>query len=217
MKQVAVLLSGCGVFDGSEIHEVVLSLLAIAQSGAEYQCFAPDEEQLHVVNHLSGEVEAHQSRNVLIESARIARGEIKDVTQIDVSDFDALIIPGGFGAAKNLSDYAVSGADCEVKPQIIEAVDKFKSANKPVGFMCIAPIMIPRIYGPKAKATIGSDEDTAFAFNCMGGQHETAAVDHIVVDEENKIVSTPAYMLANSILEANEGISKLVRKVIEMA
>ena len=217
MKRVAVLLSGCGVFDGTEIHESVLTLLAIAQAGAEYQCFAPNELQLHVVNHLSGEVEAEQSRNVLVESARIARGEITDITQMDVEQFDALIVPGGFGAAKNLSDYAVSGADCEVKPQVIDAVDKFKQANKPVGFMCIAPIMIPRIYGPQAKATIGNDKDTAFAFNCMGGQHEDAAVDQIVIDEENKVVSTPAYMLANSIIEANAGISKLVNKVLEMA
>ena len=217
MKQVAVLLSGCGVFDGTEIHESVLTLLAIAQAGAEYQCFAPNEAQMHVVNHLSGEVEEKQSRNVLVESARIARGEIKEVGDLDAHQFDALIVPGGFGAAKNLSDYAINGADCEVKPQVIEAVDKFKSANKPVGFMCIAPIMIPRIYGPKAKATIGNDEDTAFAFNCMGGQHEATTVDDIVIDEENKIVSTPAYMLANSILEANTGISKLVNKVIEMA
>ena len=217
MKQVAVLLSGCGVFDGTEVHEAVLTLLAIAQAGAEYHCFAPNEDQMNVVNHISGEVEIDHNRNVLVESARIARGEIKDVTQIDIEQFDALIVPGGFGAAKNLSDYAVSGADCEVKPQVIEAVDKFKLANKPVGFMCIAPIMIPRIYGPKAKATIGKDEDTAFAFNCMGGQHESSEVDSIVVDEENKIVSTPAYMLANSIIEANAGISKLVAKVIEMS
>ncbi|MBM7072578.1 isoprenoid biosynthesis glyoxalase ElbB [Shewanella sp. 202IG2-18] len=216
MKRVAVLLSGCGVFDGTEVHEGVLTLLAIAQAGAEYECFAPNEDQMHVVNHLTGEVEESQQRNVLIESARIARGEICDVSKIDVDQFDALIVPGGFGVAKNLSDYAVSGADCEVKPQVIEAVDKFKVASKPVGFMCIAPIMIPRIYGPKAKATIGNDEDTAFAFNCMGGQHESTAVDNIVIDEENKIVSTPAYMLANSIIEANAGISKLVNKVIEM-
>ena len=217
MKRVAVLLSGCGVFDGTEVHEAVLTLLAIAQTGSTYQCFAPNETQMHVVNHLSGEVEADQSRNVLVESARIARGEIKDITEIEAEQFDALIVPGGFGAAKNLSDYAESGADCEVKPQVVAAVDKFKSASKPVGFMCIAPIMIPRIYGPKAKATIGHDQDTAFAFNCMGGEHKAVDVDQIVVDEENKLVSTPAYMLANSILEANAGISKLVNKVIEMA
>ncbi len=217
MKRVAVLLSGCGVFDGTEIHESVLTLLAIARAGAEYQCFAPDEAQLHVINHLSGEVEAGHSRNVLVESARIARGDITDITELDVDQFDALIVPGGFGAAKNLSDYAVSGADCEVKHQVIEAVNKFKTADKPVGFMCIAPVMIPRIYGPEAKATIGNDKDTASAFNRMGGQHENAAVDQIVIDKKNKVVSTPAYMLANSIAEANEGISKLVAKVIEMA
>ncbi|MGB0894392.1 MAG: isoprenoid biosynthesis glyoxalase ElbB [Parashewanella sp.] len=216
MKQVAVLLSGCGVFDGSEIHESVLTLLSIEQAGAKYQCFAPDIDQMHVVDHLTGEQQT-QTRNVLVESARIARGEIKKTTELQVDKYDALVIPGGFGAAKNLCSFATSGAECEISPLVSDAINQFKDARKPVGFICIAPVMIPKIYGNGVQGTIGTDIETATAFNDMGGSHHNATVEDIVVDAKNKIVSTPAYMLAQSITEAHTGINKLVRKVLELS
>lgn len=216
MKKIAVLLSGSGVFDGSEIHESVLTLLALSKMAVEYQCFAPNIEQMHVVNHLTGEVESGESRNVLVESARIARGEVLPTDALLIEEFDALIIPGGFGAAKNLCNFATNGSDCEISPLVSEFVAEFAKTNKPVGFICIAPIMIPRLYGEGVIATIGNDSETAQAFNLMGGSHQDAIVEDIVVDEKNKIVSTPAYMLAGNIAEASIGIEKLVKKVVEM-
>ncbi|MBT1450257.1 isoprenoid biosynthesis glyoxalase ElbB [Glaciecola sp. XM2] len=215
MKKVAVVLSGCGVFDGAEIQESVLSLLHIAKAGASYQCFAPDVAQMHTLNHITGE-EMGEPRNVLIEASRISRGDIKPVDELDAASFDALIVPGGFGAAKNLSDFAVNGANCNIEKSTFEALQSFAKAKKPAGYICIAPAMIPLIYGESAKATIGTDPDTAAAINTMGGQHVECAVRDIVIDEANKLVSTPAYMLAESILQADEGIKKLVDEVLNM-
>ena len=217
MKKVAVLLSGCGVFDGAELHESVLTLLEIANAGASYQCFAPDIAQLHVVNHLTGEVDTTDSRNVLVESARIARGEIKSVAALDINEFDALIIPGGFGAAKNLCNFALAGANHVVDKSVEQFISQFSQASKPIGFMCISPVMIPQFYSAGVTGTIGSDVDTAAAFEQQGGCHQVAAVDAIVVDEVNKVVSTPAYMLADNILDAHKGITKLVTSVLSMA
>ena len=216
MKKVAVLLSGCGVFDGAELHESVLTLLEIANAGASYQCFAPDIAQLHVVNHLTGEVDTTDSRNVLVESARIARGEIKSVAALDINEFDALIIPGGFGAAKNLCNFALAGANHVVDKSVEQFISQFSQASKPIGFMCISPVMIPQFYSAGVTGTIGSDVDTAAAFEQQGGCHQVAAVDAIVVDEVNKVVSTPAYMLADNILDAHKGITKLVTSVLSM-
>ena len=217
MKKIAVLLSGCGVFDGSEIHEAVLTLLALAKAGVSYQCFAPDMPQLHVINHAAGAVAETETRNVLVESARIARGEIKATTELDISEFDGLVIPGGFGAAKNLCDFAVNGANMQISPLVTEFVGQFIKANKVVGFICIAPIMIPQLFGAGAQGTIGTDADTAAAFNAMGGDHQVVAVDEVVVDAAHKVVSTPAYMLAGNIVEVHNGIEKLVAKVVELA
>jgi enhancing lycopene biosynthesis protein 2 len=217
MKNIAILLSGCGVFDGSEIHESVLTMLALSKAGAGYQCFAPDMPQMHVVNHSTGKVDAGESRNVLVESARIARGKVEATGALDVSRFDGLIIPGGFGAAKNLCDFAVSGSECQVTPAVAEFISEFELAKKPVGFICISPVMIPLLYGQGAKGTIGTDHATAEAFTLMGGEHHNARVHEIVVDEARKIVSTPAYMLATNIAEANSGIEKLVAKVLALA
>lgn len=216
MKKFAVLLSGAGVFDGSELHEAVLTLLSVTQAGASYQCFAPDIAQMHVVNHLTGEVDVEDKRNVLVESARIARGEIKVTTDLVIGEFDGLLIPGGFGAAKNLCNFAVAGSECEVAPEVIDFINEFIEAKKPVGFICISPVMIPKLYN-QARGTIGHDTETAHAFNLMGGQHVEANVEQIVVDEANKLVSTPAYMLAENIAQAQIGIDKLVKKVIELA
>lgn len=215
MKKIAVILSGCGVFDGSEISEAVLTLLHIAKSNAQYQCFAPNIEQMHVLNHQTGE-EMTQARNVLTESARIARGEITDLKELQVEQFDAVILPGGFGVAKNLSDFAIKGQNAQVNPIVFKACKAFADAKKPAGYICIAPALIPLIYGQDTQATIGNDPDTASALNAMGAHHVECSVDNIVVDEKHKVVSTPAYMLANSIIEADSGIACLVQKVLSL-
>ena len=214
-KKIAVILSGCGVYDGTEIHESVITLLRLDQRGCQVQCFAPDIAQMHVVNHLTGE-EMAESRNVLVESARIARGEIKAITEANVDDFDALIMPGGFGAAKNLSDFAVEGAGCTVDLQVQALAEAFAEARKPVGLICISPALAAKIYGPGVTCTIGNDPDTAKAIDKMGGTHQECEVTDIVEDTARKLVSTPAYMRAKTIGEAAAGINKLVDRVIEL-
>ncbi len=215
MKKIAVILAGCGVYDGSEINEAILTLLHIAKNGASYQCFAPDIEQFHIINHLTGE-EVPGNRNVLVESARIVRGEIKALDELDVAQFDAMIIPGGFGVAKNLSNFAIKGAEASVNEQVLTVCKAFASANKAAGYMCIAPALIPFIY-TNAQLTIGDDSDTAAALTTLGAQHTECAVDDIVIDQQHKLVTTPAYMLAESILDADAGIAKLVAKVVALS
>ncbi|MFD2640761.1 isoprenoid biosynthesis glyoxalase ElbB [Pseudomonas japonica] len=214
-KKVAVILSGCGVYDGAEIHESVITLLRLDQRGAQVQCFAPNIAQLHVINHLTGE-QMPESRNVLVESARIARGNIKDLREADVDDFDALIVPGGFGAAKNLSSFAVDGPGCTVHPDVLVVAEAFAEAGKPVGLICISPALAAKIYGPGVVCTIGNDADTSAAIVKMGGTHEECDVHDIVEDTQRKLVTTPAYMLAQSISDAAGGIYKLVDRVLEL-
>ena len=213
MKKVGVVLSGCGVYDGSEIHETVLTLLALARNGAEAVCFAPDKTQSDVINHLTGEPLA-ESRNVLIEAARIARGQIRPLSEAHAAELDALIVPGGFGAAKNLSDFAHQGSACRVDSDLKTLALQMHEAGKPLGFICIAPAMLPAIFDIPLRLTIGTDIDTAEAIEDMGGEHIPCPVDDIVVDEENRIVTTPAYMLAENIAEAATGIEKLVTRVL---
>lgn len=215
-KKVAVILSGCGVYDGAEIHESVLTLLRLDQRGAVVQCFAPNVAQLHVVDHYSGD-EMDETRNVLVESARIARGQIKDVKELHVGDFDAVILPGGFGVAKNLSDFVVSGANCSVQADVLSATQAFVKAGKPVGLMCIAPALAAKIFGAGVICTIGKDHDTAAALTQMGAEHHECEVSDIVEDAQYKLVTTPAYMLAQSISEAAAGINKLVDRVLELS
>ena len=215
-KKVAVILSGCGVYDGAEIHESVITLLRLDQRGAQVQCFAPNIDQLHVIDHLRGEATA-ETRNVLVESARIARGNVKDVTTLKAADFDALIVPGGFGAAKNLSNFATEGAACSVQADVLAACQDFAKAGKPVGLMCIAPALAASIYGQGVTCTIGTDEGTAAALTQMGANHTPCEVSDIIEDAEHKLVTTPAYMLAQSIAEAAVGINKLVDRVLELA
>ena len=214
-KHVAVILSGCGVYDGTEIHESVITLLRLDQRGAKVQCFAPDIAQLHVINHLTGE-EMPESRNVLVESARIARGEVKDISEAKVEDFDALIVPGGFGAAKNLSSFASEGTACNVQADVLALAEAFAEAGKPIGLMCISPAIAAKIYGPGVTCTIGNDPDTAAAVEKMGAIHQECEVSEIVEDKARKLVSTPAYMLAQSISEAASGINKMVDRVLEL-
>ena len=217
MKKVAVVLSGCGVFDGAEIYESVLTLLAIEQGGARYQCMAPDIDQFHVINHRNGEVMEDQRRNVLTEAARLARGEIIDLKEAVPEDYDALIIPGGFGAAKNLSNFAIAGDETIVNEDLQQFARNIQAAGKPVGLICIAPAMTPLLFGEGALCTIGNDADTAAAIVRMGGQHQMCDSGNIVIDEQRKIVTTPAYMLAGSISEAAAGINKLVAKVLQLS
>ena len=217
MARIGVLLSGCGVFDGSEIHEAVITLLALDRAGAEIICMAPDMDQYHVINHLTQEV-VDEKRNVLVESARIARGEIRDLKAVRASDLDGLIMPGGFGAAKNLSDFAEKGPDASVHPQVKRILEEMNGAGKPVGAICIAPATLTRaLSGKNPEVTIGSDQATASAIEAMGGQHKTCTVDMIHFDDKNNIVTTPAYMLGPGIKDVAKGIEKLVQKVLELA
>lgn len=217
MKKVAVILSGCGVFDGSEIQESVLTLLALDRANAEYQCLAPNILQHHITNHLTREVEVLDKRNVLVESARIARGEIFDLDKAKSEDYDAVIFPGGFGAATNLCNFAEQGAALEVQPSVLAFTRKMFASGKPMGFICISPVMISKICGVSVKQTIGNDTQTANAINKMGGHHVVCGVTQMVVDEKYKIVSTPAYMLARRISEAAAGVDALVCEVLALA
>ncbi|BDV41179.1 glutamine amidotransferase [Geotalea uraniireducens] len=217
MKKIGVVLSGCGVYDGSEIHEAVLTLLAIDRLGAEAVCMAPDMA-FREVNHLTSQ-ETGATRNTLVESARIARGKIRDIKEVSAAELDALIFPGGYGAAKNLCNFAEKGADATIHPEVARLIREIAGARKPIGAICIAPALIAATLGRdfRPKVTIGTDSGTAAAITGTGSEHVNCPVREFVVDRENKIVTTPAYMLANRISEAAEGIEKAVKAVIELA
>jgi enhancing lycopene biosynthesis protein 2 len=215
-KKIGVVLSGCGVYDGSEIHEAVLTLLAIDRNGAEALCMAPDMD-LAEIDHLSGQPTGG-SRNVLVESARIARGNISNIAGVKAVDIDAIIFPGGFGAAKNLCDFAMKGADTSVNPEVARLLKEMAAAKKPIGAICIAPALIARVLGKEyaPQVTIGNDAGTAAAINSTGSLHVNCPVRELVIDSKNRIVTTPAYMLAGCISEAADGIEKAVKAVIGM-
>lgn len=216
MARIGVLLAGCGVNDGSEIHEAVLTMLALDRLGVECLCMAPNIEQRDVVNHLSGEA-VSEIRNVLVESARIARGEISDLLDISVSDIDAVILPGGFGAAKNLCDFAIAGAQTVVFPEVLRLLQAMHKAKKPIGAICIAPAVLARALGSfKPEMTIGNDLATAKLLESFGARHRDCPVDDIVVDQRNRLVTTPAYMLGPGLREVVTGIDKLVRQIVDM-
>lgn len=215
MKNIAVVLSGSGVYDGSEIHEATLTMLSIAQHGAKYQCFAPDINQAHVVNHVTGE-EMHEIRNVMVEAARIARGNIKPLTEYKADDFDALVFPGGFGAAKNLCTFAFDGPDCIVIPEVEEAIKSTVNAKKPIGALCISPVIVAKVLGD-VEVTIGSDKGTRDAIIEMGGKHKNTTHGEIIVDKKYKLVTTPCYMLDATIDQIATGAENVVKKVLEMA
>lgn len=216
-KRVGVLLSGCGVFDGSEIHEAVLTLLYLNRAGARVVCTAPNCEQFHVINHMTQQVMT-EKRNVLLESARIARGDIRDLREVTSTDVDALILPGGFGAAKNLSDFAIKGPEAQVHPEVLRLLQEMRASQKPIGAICIAPAtLVKALASQPLHVTIGTDVGTAAAIESMGGIHHLCEVDQICVDTVHKIVTTPAYMLGPSIADVAEGIEKLVAKVLELS
>jgi len=216
--KVGVILSGCGVYDGAEIHESVITMLALDRAGAEMVICAPDIEQMHVVNHHTGEVAVGERRNVRVEAARIARGPVADVAEVDAGELDALILPGGFGAAKNLCTFAVDGADCEIDPGVAALVREVHAQGKPIAAVCIAPAVLAKVLGSEGpELTIGTDVGTAGALESMGASHVACPVTEFVVDRERKLVTSPAYMLAGRISEAAEGIEKTVEALLDMA
>lgn len=213
MKKFAVILSGCGVYDGSEIHEAVLTMLAIDKNGAGYDLFAPDMLQHHTINHLSGE-EMNEKRNVLVESARIARGNIKALDQFDAADYDALIFPGGFGAAKNLSTFAFKGANCEVLEDVRNAVLSMVERNKPVGAMCISPAVIAKILHD-VDVTIGENAEEAAEIKKMGARHVNSKHGDVIRDKELKVFSTPCYNIPASISQVAMDAEYLVVALLD--
>ncbi len=213
--KVAVVLAGCGVFDGAEIHEAVMTLYAIDRMGGKYEVFAPNVKQHHVINHITGEP-MNEARNVLTEAARIARGKIKALTEYRVADFDALIFPGGFGVAKNLCTYAVDGTDCHVDRVVEAAIRDTHRAGKPIGALCISPVLITRVLGD-VTVTIGDDTSTASDITAMGGRHEVKHHGEVSVDRKNRIVTAPAYMLNATITEIARGAEEVIKAIKEMA
>lgn len=187
-----VVLSGCGNRDGAEIHESTLSLWAIHALGHEYRCFAPDVPQLHVLNYLTGG-EMAERRNVLLESARIARGAIADLREFRAAGIDVLLFPGGVGAAKNLCDFAVAGAECTVQQDVARVIREMHALGKPIGALCIAPVLLARVL-PGVTVTIGNDPGVAEKITRMGACHQAAALEEVVVDRNHRVVSTPCYM-----------------------
>lgn len=214
MARVGLILSGCGVSDGSEIHEAVLLLLSLDQRDAEYRCLSVDEP-FTPINHLTQKAESG-ARNALAESARIARGEIDSLAKVKVEDFDAFILPGGFGAAQTLSTYAADGPECDVHPAVRGALEEAQAAGKPLGFACIGPVIGARVFGKLApRLTIGRDEDTCANLKAMGAEAVPCDARDIVADARHRIASTPAYMEAKSLTELHLGLDKLVAQILE--
>jgi enhancing lycopene biosynthesis protein 2 len=212
IQKVAVILSGCGVYDGAEIHESVFSMYFLAKKGIEYSLFAPDTMQAHVINHLNG-TELRQERNVLMESARIARGKIAGLNQLKVNDFDALYFPGGFGVAKNMTSYAFDGDDMSVDWQVEDVIKAFFKAQKPIVALCISPVMIAKVLG-NVTVTIGNDGATARSVKKFGAQHVNTEINEVFVDEKNRIITAPCYMHDASVLEVAANIEQAVDALI---
>ncbi len=212
-KKFAVVLSGCGVFDGAEIHEATLTMLAIKEAGADYQCFAPDIPQYHVINHLTGE-EMSESRNVLIESARIARGDIKPLSEYKADEYDALIFPGGFGAAKNLSTVAFDGPDAKVNEEVEASIKSTLALHKPIGALCISPAVVAKVI-EGVEVTIGNDPGTAGAIEKMGSKHVVTTHGMVVHDHKYNVFTTPCYMLDATILDIKEDATAVLNAMMK--
>jgi enhancing lycopene biosynthesis protein 2 len=213
MKKFAVILAGSGVFDGAEIHEATLTLLAIKKLGADYEIFAPDMPQHHVINHITGD-EMHEQRNVLVESARIARGNIRSLTRFNADLFDAIIIPGGFGAAKNLCTWAFEGDNCSVNPDAEKAIKGMYAAKKPIGAMCIAPVILGKLFSG-TNLTTGDDEASAEFIKKMGSDYTKTKHGEVVIDKTRKIFTAPCYMLNSDIVQIAEGTENLVKEMMK--
>lgn len=209
----AVVLAGCGVYDGAEIHEATMTLYAIVSNGASYQIFAPNIDQHHVVNHLTGE-EMNQNRNVLVEAARIARGNAKPLTDYNPKDFDALIFPGGFGVAKNLCSFAFDGPECEVIPEVEKAIVETHKLHKPIGALCISPVLLAKIIDSPL-ITIGQDQKTAKSVESMGAKHEYTSHGEVTHDKTNNIFTTPCYMLDATIVDIANGANAIVKQMMK--
>ncbi len=217
-KRVGVVLSGCGFLDGAEIQEAVCTLLSLDRRGAKLVAMAPDIEQMHVVDHVKGAPAEGQRRRVLEEAARIVRGQVTEISQVSAKDLDALVFPGGYGAAKNLCSFAVEGRNMRVLPAVEQLARDIRAAGKPSGYICIAPVIAARLFGSEhPKLTIGNDRETAAAMESWGARHVDCKVDEVAVDERLKIVSTPAYMLGPWVAPVAAGIDKLVSAVLEMS
>lgn len=214
MAKAAVILSGCGFLDGSEIYETTLTLLELDKHGIEYQCLAPNKLQNKQVNHYSQHEEGI-SRNCIDEAARLARSDVHDIAEADPNEYDMVLFPGGFGAALNLCDFAEKMNEMTLDPNVEKFAHAMVNAKKPAGFICIAPVMIPRLYPTGVKMTIGTDDTVAGAVQAMGAEHVNCDETECVIDEANKVVSTPAYMLGQRISKVHEGIAKLVEAVIK--
>lgn len=217
MKKVAYILSGCGFLDGAEIRESVIGLLALSEAGAKVSAFAPNKKQHHTIDHTKSE-ETAEDRNVLTESARIARGEIQPLTELNPNDFDALVIPGGFGVAKNLCDFAFNGSSGEVDGDIRRVIEVFFDSKKPIGAFCIAPALIALVLGKHGVSlTIGEDEATAIELEKTGAKHINCTVDKAIIDKENKIVTTPAYMYSElELKDLYKGIKDCVNSTLAL-
>lgn len=212
MNKIAVVLAGNGVFDGAEIHEATLTMYSIVKHGATYEIFAPNINQHHVINHITGE-EMPEKRNVMVEAARIARGKISDLADFKASDFDALIFPGGFGVAKNLCSFAFDGADCTINPDVENAIKNMIELKKPIGALCIAPVLLARILN-EVELTIGQDKDTAQALKTMGAKHIETTHGELVIDKKYNIVTTPCYMLDANIGQIASGANNVVIAIL---
>lgn len=217
MTKVAVILSGCGVYDGSEIHEAVCTMVALDSADCEIVCAAPNVQQMHVVDHLKG-APTNEKRNVLVESARIARGKIRDLATLHAAEVDAVVLPGGFGAAKNLCDFAKGGEDYAVERETARFLGEMHAAKKPIGALCIAPAILARLLGDRGVSlTIGNDAGTATRLEKAGAKHVACRIDEVCVDERNRVVTTPCYMYDARISEIAAGASKLVAALLRMA
>lgn len=221
VPQFAIVLSGCGVFDGSEIHEAVCTMLAVDEAGCKYQCFAPNTWQARTIDHFTGHAVAiagdEDNRNVLAESARIARGEVKDLAEFKANEYDGIIFPGGFGAALNWSDFGVKGAECEVNVEVKRAIEESFQKGIVIGAMCIAPTVIARVLGKEGiSLTIGNDKNVAKGIEKMGARHQACASTEVCVDKEHKIVSVPCYMLDKSIKDICRSTKNLVDEMLEL-
>lgn len=213
MKKFAVVLCGCGVKDGSEIHEALMTLLAIDRNKCQYSIFAPDDDQYDVVNHITGKGK-NDKRNMMEEAARIARGRIQPLTALRVEDFDAIMFPGGYGAAKNLCNYAIKGPDAAVRPDVEKIVKAFHAAHKPIGALCIAPVMIARVLG-NVTITVGTDEAAIADIEAFGAHHVATQETEVIADKENMVFTTPCYMLPATIADIADSADNLVKAVLE--